>query len=267
MSPSATGNGAGGAVGAAEALDTRLEESLSALAAATVDAPPMSEELKREVGELAPVRTRAPRRQLVAVLGLSLLYGGGILALLGTRRDLEELPLAWLVGGGALWLASYGAITWMVLVPPRAQVMPRWRLAAALSIAAAALFVAGGLMLPSSVAAVGYTYDVSPAAWFAHGRGCMGWGLAAAALPVALSAAAVRGAVPVGSRWAAAAIGAAGGSLGGLVLHLHCAIGERMHVGLVHGGVVVVAAAVAALVAPVGERGRRPSDRARAGST
>ena len=40
-----------------------------------------------------------------------------------------------------------------------------------------------------------------------------------------------------------------GGALGGLVLDMHCPIAERFHVGLVHGGVVVLAALVAALLA------------------
>jgi hypothetical protein len=255
----ATGNGAGdGRTDVQDGLDSRLEESLSAIAAATASAPPMSEELAREIGDLEPVRTRAPLRQSAVVLGLSMLCGGGILALFGMRHDLEELPRAWLFGVGALWLASYGSITWMVLVPPRDQVMPRWRWAAALSGAAAAVFIAGGLLRPESVAAVGSAYDLSMTGWFARGRGCLGLGLTVAALPVAFTAVAVRGAVPVGSRWAAAAIGAAGGSLGGLMLHLHCPIGERFHVGLAHGGTVLVAAALAALVVPVGERrGRR----------
>lgn len=263
MSAGATGNGSGGDRGerpeTGDGIDRRLEESFSALAAATVDAPPMSDELLRELDDLTPVRTRSPRRQTLTVLGLSLIYGGAILAVLGLRHDLEHVPPAWLVGVGALWMASFGWITWTVLVPPHEQVMPRWRWAAAISAAACALFIAGGLMRPESVAAAGPTYDVSLSTWFDHGNRCLRLGLTVALVPVALSAFAVRGAVPVGSRWAAAAIGAAGGSLGGFMLHMHCSVGERLHIGLAHGGVVIVAAGLAALVAPVGERVRRTS--------
>jgi hypothetical protein len=60
----------------------------------------------------------------------------------------------------------------------------------------------------------------------------------------------LRGVLPVGARWTAAGLGAAGGSLGGLVLHLHCPIADRWHLGLVHGGVVVLAAVLAAVVVP-----------------
>ena len=39
-------------------------------------------------------------------------------------------------------------------------------------------------------------------------------------------------------------------SLGGLMLHLHCPVTDGLHVGLVHGGVVGVAALLAAAVIP-----------------
>ena len=56
--------------------------------------------------------------------------------------------------------------------------------------------------------------------------------------------------MPVGSRWTAAGLGAAGGSLGGLVLHLHCPIADAWHLGLVHGGVVIIAALISAALVP-----------------
>jgi uncharacterized membrane protein YqjE len=251
------GNGAGPRDELPDGIDGHLERSLSALAAAPIDAPPMSEDLARELEGLTPARTRSPRRQLGMVVGLSLLYGGVILALLGLRHDAEHLPRMWLVGGGTLWLASFGAITWMVVVPPRDQVMPRWRWAAALAAVAAVVFVAGGILRPEHGVQAGAGYDLSLVSWLDRGQRCLRWGLTVAVVPVVLSALVVRGAVPVGSRWTAAAIGAAGGSLGGLVLHLHCGVAERFHIGLAHGGVIVLAAAIAALVAPVGERGRR----------
>ncbi len=256
------GNGTGAARGDRDALsdgiDGRLERSLSALASAPVDAPPMSEDLARELEGLTPARMRSPRRQLGLVVGLSLLYGGVMLALLGMRHDAEDLPRMWLVGAGTMWLASFGAITWLVVVPPRDQVMPRWRGAATLAALAAVLFIAGGMLRPDSAVHAAATYDLSLGGWFDRGQRCLRWGLTVAVVPIVLSALVVRGAVPVGSRWTAAAIGAAGGSLGGLVLHLHCGVAERFHIGLAHGGVIVVAAGIAALVAPVGDRaGRR----------
>jgi uncharacterized membrane protein YqjE len=250
--------------GGPDGIDRRLEESLSALAAAQIEPPPMSDELAGELAELQPTRTRAPVRQSAVVIVVSLLYGGAILAVLGLRHDFGEVPRMWLVGGGALWLASFGALTWMVVVPPREQVIPRWRWAAALAALMAVTLVAVGILRPESLAHVGTHYDVSSEGWFDRSGRCLRWGLTAAVVPIALTALVVRGTLPVGSRWAAAAVGAAGGSLGGLMLHMHCPINERFHIGLAHGGVVLVAAVIAALLAPVGET---PSLRARRDST
>jgi hypothetical protein len=88
--------------------------------------------------------------------------------------------------------------------------------------------------------------------------GCIRWGLLGAAVPILLAALAVRGSVPVGSRLAAAAIGASGGALGGLVLQFHCPITERFHLGLVHGGLVVLAALAAVLAAQAAARKGTP---------
>jgi hypothetical protein len=234
-----------------------VEESLNALAGASGQAPPMSEALARELANLAPATTRAPRGEWAGVLVLSLVYGTGLLAWMGVRDDLARVLPAWLVGIGAVWVASFLAITWLVLVPPRQQVMPRWRRAAALAAIAAALLVAGGLLRPQALAATGATYAASFASVVDHGHRCLRWGLAVALLPAILTAFAVRGAIPVGSRWLAAAVGAAGGSLGGLALHLHCPISERFHLGLIHGGLVILAAATAALAARVVQRRAR----------
>jgi negative regulator of sigma F NrsF-like protein len=83
-----------------------------------------------------------------------------------------------------------------------------------------------------------------------RGYGCLRTGVEAAIVPIVLGTIFLRRALPVGSRWVAAAFGAGGGSLGGLVLHLHCPITEGIHVGLVHGGAIVVAALIAAALVP-----------------
>jgi hypothetical protein len=69
-------------------------------------------------------------------------------------------------------------------------------------------------------------------------------------VPVVVGALFLRGALPVSSRWIAAALGAGGGCLGGLVLHLHCHIADGLHVGVIHGGVVIIAALLSAALAP-----------------
>jgi hypothetical protein len=257
MTRATDGNGARPA-GDADRVDQQVDDSLSALAVPPIDAPPLGEDLARELASIRPVRTRAPRLESAAVLGLSLVSAAAVVAWIGMRSDVDALPRVWMVAVGGLWLASYVSITWLVLVPPRRQVMPRWRWAAGLSALAAVVLVASGMLLPGEVAAAGTSYSVSFSSWVEHGHRCLRAGLAVALVPVVLTAMAMRSALPVGSRWLAAAIGAAGGALGGLTLHMHCPIGERFHVGLVHGGLVIVAALIAALAARVAEAGRRP---------
>jgi len=106
--------------------------------------------------------------------------------------------------------------------------------------------VLGLLVHPSSpTLSLDYGWD-----HFGHGHTCLELGLATALVPVVAGAIFLRGALPVGSRWTAASLGAGGGCLGGLVLHLHCRVADKLHVGLIHGGVVVVAALLAAALVP-----------------
>jgi hypothetical protein len=140
-------------------------------------------------------------------------------------------------------VVGFAALTWLVVVPPPGQVMPRWRLAGSLAAGFAALSVAAGLAVGSGPVALdaGRVLD--------RGGPCLKLGLFTALVPIFIAALLVRGSLPVGRRWAAAALGAAGGSLGGLVLEMHCPIDDRLHMGLVHGGVVVAAAVLAAVIA------------------
>ncbi|HEU5060122.1 MAG TPA: NrsF family protein [Kofleriaceae bacterium] len=240
-------------------LDQKVEASLGALGAAGEDAAPaLSPELERELGALPPVKTRAPRRQLAGILALSLLYATGVVALAGLRRDLGGLPLWHLVGFAALWLVSFASVSWLVIVPARGQMMPRARIAAVVAAAAAAILIAVGLFLPRSVPGLSTVYTPTISA-VVERAGCIRWGLLGAALPILLAALAVRGSVPVASRFAAAALGAAGGALGGLVLQFHCPITERFHVGFVHGGLVIVTSLVAVLAAQAQARTPGPS--------
>jgi hypothetical protein len=85
---------------------------------------------------------------------------------------------------------------------------------------------------------------------FGRGHWCLELGLATAFVPVVVGAIFLRGALPVGSRWIAASLGAGGGCLGGLLLHLHCRIADGLHIGIIHGGVVLVAALLSALLVP-----------------
>jgi len=208
--------------------------------------PPPSAVLEAELAKLTPIATRRPVRQLVLLTVVSLAYAGAIFAMLAIRHDVHELPGAWMICVGLAWLVGFIAPLYLATVPRAGQVVPRWQLAGVASMIGAIGFIGLGLVVHPSSA-----HGAAPD-WQHVGRGygCLEFGLATALVPVVIGAVFLRGALPVGSRWVAAALGAGGGSLGGLMLHLHCSITDGAHVGLMHGGVVGVSALLAAALVP-----------------
>lgn len=208
--------------------------------------PPPSAQLETELATLAPVAPRRPVRQLVVLVGISLIYGGAMLALSATRHELAELPRAWLVIGGLIWLCGFVAPIYLATVPAAGAIMPRWRLAGIASLLGSLGFIGLGVVLhPRAPTSQMLGWDN-----FVQGFGCLQWGLLTALMPVVIGAIFLRRTLPVGSRWVAAGLGAGGGSLGGLVLHLHCSTVDVPHVAVMHGGVVGLAALLAAAVVP-----------------
>jgi len=208
--------------------------------------PPISAELDAELARLEPVAMRRPWRQFAIVLAIALAYAGGMLAVLQLRRDLDELPMGWLLMAGIAWLTGFVVPMAIALIPRRGSLTPRWRAAAIASVILSIAFVMLGLMVdPMGPSSTSYGTE-----HFMRGHTCLEIGLATALAPSVIGAIFLRGALPVGSRWTAAALGAGGGCLGGLVLHLHCHVADGLHVGLVHGGVVIVAAVLAAALLP-----------------
>lgn len=219
----------------------------------TPPAPPMGAALEAELAGLMPVSPRRPMRDLVRVAGLSLAYGAALIGLLTLRRDLHGLPTWWLIGYGLAWLLGFVGLVYLAVVPRAGAVMPRWRAVGLAAVLVSLGFVSAGLIMHPS-AADSLEYGLAN---LHHGHACLELGLTTALVPVALGALVLRGAVPVGSRWTAAGLGAAGGSLGGLVLHLHCPIADGWHLGLIHGGVVVLSALLAAALVPRSISSRR----------
>lgn len=208
--------------------------------------PPMSAALEAELGSLAPVKPRRPRRQLAMLVGMSLVYAIGLLAALSMRRDMSELPASWIVGAAVAWLLGFAVPCYLALVPREGSVTPRWTWAAASAIVTSIVFVVLGFIVhPDGASSVQYGWE-----HVERGHTCLEIGLVTSLVPVILGAIFLRGALPVGSRWIAAALGAGSGCLGGLVLHLHCHITDGVHVGLIHGGVVAVAALLSAALVP-----------------
>jgi hypothetical protein len=225
-----------------------VSDELETLAAAPPPAPPpLSDAMEAELARLAPVAPRRPRRQLALLAAASLVYAGALLAMLSVRRDVGGLPVAWLVGAGTAWLVGFVLPSYLALVPRTGAMLSRWRAAAVIAAITAVGFVVLGLLVHPSVPGVSKDYG-----WehILRGHWCMWLGLATALVPVVLGAIFLRGAMPVRSRWIAAALGAGAGALGGLLLHMHCPIADGPHIGIVHGGVVAVAAILTAAIAP-----------------
>ena len=229
--------------------DDRIDDTLRALGTPRLPPPPLAPALEAELSRLTPAAPRKPRRQFLLVAALSLIYGGLLLLFLHLRPDLMGLPRLWLIVYCTAWLASFLVITWLVLVPGPGRVMPNWRHAGMGAALALVCFVAGGLLFDRHVPGVSVMLEPSLGNVL-RGARCLFLGTVTAVVPVILGALLLRGALPVGSRWAGAAMGAAGGSLGGLMLHLHCPVADAVHLGVVHGGVVLVSAVVGALVIP-----------------
>jgi hypothetical protein len=229
--------------------EDRIEQTLRALGDRLPEPPPLAPALEAELGRLAPVRTRRPRWQFAVTCAISLVYGGLVLMLTRMRPDLGGLPMAWMIAYTAAWLLSFLVITWLVLVPGPGRVMPSWRHAGIGAVVASIGFVAAGLLFHRHAPGLSVVPEPSLANLLAH-SGCLQRGTLTALVPVGFTALLLRGSVPVGSRWAGAGVGAAGGSLGGLILHLHCPIADALHLGVIHGGVVVIGVVVGALAVP-----------------
>ena len=212
----------------------------------TVPPPPPGAALEAALAEIQPVPMRRPWRDLALVALASAVYGGALVAVLRLRGDAHELPLMWMIVTALAWGVGLVVPLYLAIVPRRGAVMPRWRVAGI----AAAVFAVGFVIVGLSIHPDGPSSQHYGWARFHRGHICMEIGLVSALVPVGLGALVLRGALPVGARWAAAALGAAGGGLGGLVLHLHCPVADGIHLGLVHGGVVVVSALLAALIVP-----------------
>ena len=228
-------------------MSDSVDKALTALGSGD-SLPPMSDKLRAELENLEPVKTANPLRRFAIAGLISALWLGGLLALLGLRRDLEFLPGLWLVVYVASWFATFLALSFFAHVPKRGSVMPRSAVAGRLGLAAGLGFLAVGLIAARQVPGVSTTYDPTLGNILGYSYYCIAVGMMASALPIAIAAVLLRRSAPVGSAWLGMAVGAGGGALGGMLLHLHCPIAEPTHLGPVHGGVVLLAAAVGALV-------------------
>lgn len=215
------------------------------------DPPPPAPALLAAVQHMRPVRTRSRLGAFAAVGAAALAVPAGVLAWHAKRPDLGVLPRGWVVAAAALWAVAFAVSLGAALVPARGDVLPAPARGSRAGLAAVlALFI---FVLCASVEAPGVSLrpeDVhrTLAGTSAH---CAAFALMMAAPCVALGMLALRRLVPVGGARLGLALGAAGGALGGLVLHFICPFANAGHVALGHVGGMALAAALAAVTLPL----------------
>jgi hypothetical protein len=213
--------------------------------------PPMGPALCAAVDDLKPVATRRPKREFILFVALSLPFFALMVAILGTRADLPSLSPLWIGGVSLVWIVSYAASAYLGFVPAKGHVAPRSRTCRQIVAALSLVVVALGLFATQTVEGASTTYPSTMANVVSHAGACSMMGFGSAILPGIIALLVMRRFVPVGRASIGLSLGAAGGSLSGLALLLHCPISERFHVGLVHGGAVVTAAIFVAGVSQI----------------
>jgi len=223
----------------------RLSPSLDGSAADAF--PPPSARLEAALGGLGAVRTRRPRLAVSLVGLLSVAWCAALLlGVHGARRpDLAQVsPLRLalvLLGSGAV----FTGFLWSAFVPRRGHVLPWLGPARGAVIAGLAVGLLGVLLAP----AAGPRSFVPPptvAALVRYSRGCARGALRVAIVPTAIALLSLRRSLPLGAARVGARVGVAIGALTAMVMALHCPIVGVAHVGLVHGGEVLFAVAMAA---------------------
>ena len=154
--------------------------------AAQHPAPARARARGRARGAVPGERPADRLRQLGRLIGVSLLYGAVVLAVVSARRDAGELPIAWMVGAGLGWLLGF-------VVP----MLPRARPAAGLGDAALAArrdrrgrrspIGVRGARARCSTRTVRASVQYG-AANFVRGHTCLEIGLATALVPIGLGA-------------------------------------------------------------------------------
>ncbi len=226
--------------------DDDLDEKLAALAELPV--PPPSAALLGMVRAGGAVTTRSPWHAVAAVVAVAITIVVVHTWVTSVREDLASLPPTWFYAVLAAWLLAFLAPLAVALVPRRGSVLADSGRAALLA-----------LVIPAAVTAMSIWLRVdgpqtvipTPDNALRYIASCILGGLEMAAIPLIISIVALyRAALPSHTRWLGAAVGAANGSLAGLMLHVHCPIGGPVHVAVGHAGASIVGAIVGAIVVP-----------------
>jgi len=213
-------------------------------------APPPAPQLLAKVGGMQAVRTRGRFAALAAVIAAGIVLPAALLLLMPWRRDLLALPRAWVIGAAAVWLAAFAAPLVTALVPARGDVLPSAGRASRLALGMVGALAAFTLL--GSVEAPGVSPRLPPGAGplVMSCVRCISLLLPVAVVFLMAGVFVLRRVLPMGARRIGIALGAAGGAMGGFVLHWHCPLAQTAHVVLGHVGGVVLAVAAGAVLLP-----------------
>jgi hypothetical protein len=216
--------------------------------AVPTEAPPPGPELLARVQRIAPVRTRRPGLTLVTAILLSAVAPAYLLHTYPMRRDLGALPGWWVALAAGAWALAVVVLVARAFLPRRGEVLPNMSEAFRAAVITTIGMVGVGLVFTidapcCTIVPAGRWSDFSSAWWH-----CVSFGLRTSLPTLMVGALLLRGLVWVRGARMGAVLGAAGGALAGLTLHLLCPIGGALHVGLAHGGGVLIGAAIGGVV-------------------
>jgi len=220
-----------------------------ALPPGQLQAPAPSNALLNAVQGMKPVRTRTRFGAIAAVALLGLIWPAVVLTHHAYRPDLGALPLGWVIGAAALWGAAFVLSLTAALVPRRGDVLPAPGRASRVGGVALAGLFAFALAASAQVPGVSLRPEDAHMTLAQSCVHCASFVLEIAVPFLLLGLFALRRLVPMGRARIGMALGAAGGAMGGFVLHFICPLAGTAHVVLGHvGGTLLAAAAGAALL-------------------
>ncbi|HEX3904161.1 MAG TPA: NrsF family protein [Polyangia bacterium] len=227
-----------------------------ALPPGRIDAPPPSLDLLNAVEGMKPVRTRARFGTLAVVALIGLSWPALVLTHHAFRPDLAALPLGWVIASAALWSAAFAVSLTAALVPRRGDVLPAPGRASRVGGTAVTGLFLFALVASVQVPGISLRPEDAHMTLLQSCVHCASFVLEVAAPFLLAGLFALHRLVPMGRARIGMALGAAGGAVGGLVLHFICPFAGTAHVVLGHvGGTILAAAAGAALLPALLRRG------------
>jgi hypothetical protein len=233
-------------------MTTDMDEldDIRVLQNAAPPAPP-SAALLASVNAMRPVRMRVPFRTLLVVAAAAVVFPTVAIAIYPLRRDLHALPPLWFAAVAVAWLAGFIIPLSAALLPRPGQVLPDGARARRTAILASLTLTLTGLLFTVDIPGVTILPATRWAGFAQMWWHCISFSFKVTIPAVVVAAIALRRLAAAHLARLGAAIGAAAGALSGLTLHGLCPYGGAEHVGLAHGGGVVIGALLGALWLPV----------------